>query len=158
MQGDSDSMMADAANAARQLLQQPNIGGYPTQATLMESFGKGGKHRIAFDIVEPKLELSGDKIWFKNIQGHVVTLCTMDEPLISQIIFLKHFICPENFDFFVKWIQQIHARSADHQARNNLFGGCDEAELWFSQKLPVIDMANPMEGAIQTLNLARLGR
>lgn len=149
---DVDSTMDEA----RQLFEQPEAGGYPTTATLLKVLGEGVKNRLAFDIINPKLNLINDSV-FIYTGTTVHELFKMNEPLISQLIYLKPFLCPENFHFFVQWLKQIHARSSDPLGRNILFAGSDKAEEWFTQQLPSIDMANPLQGALQTLQFAKMG-
>lgn len=145
-----------ALDDAKQLFEVKDSSGYPTAAELIKVLGKSGlKHRISFDVVAPSLTLEGNRV---SIAG--ITLFIVDgEPLISQLIFLKSFFCPENFMFFVEWLKRIQSMMNDPLGRKILFGGSDSAELWFSQScLPTIDMSSPLQGALQTLQLAKIGR
>ena len=128
--------------------------GFPTIASLMH-LGKDLKHRTSIDLVDPKLALRNELAYIQCADGTTRTLFSMDSPLIDQILCLKHFITPENVEFFVSWIRNLHARCSDHEGRQVLFAGSHDADMWFQQKLPVIDMANPIRGALETIQIAK---
>ena len=132
-----------------------DVGGYPSASTVVRTVGFDKiKNRCAFDVVEPGLKLKLNSVYL----GEHLLFVMHEQPLISQLIFLKSHICPENFAFFIEWVKYIHAMASDKNGRDLLFAGCDNAEIWFGQKLPVIDMKSPIQGVLQTLQLAKIGK
>lgn len=149
-----ESIEMSVSSEAQQLLTSARIGSFPSMPQLM-SMSSNLKTRSAFDIAYPTLLIERDLACFKSDQGHLVSLFCLDSPLIEQLIFLKYFLCPENFGFYIQWIGEISKRSATEEGRKLLFGGSDSAELWFSQKLQTMDMSNPIQGALSALKQAR---
>jgi hypothetical protein len=149
--------LANSMNEALSLLNAPPAGGFPTVSSLLRA-GVGERHRTELSVVYPPVELRNELVTTFDRKGNPVTLFHMETPLICQLISLKPFFVPENRDFFVKWIQNLHARCSDPKARAALFAGGAEAEEWFSQTLPAMDLSNPLEGVMQSFQFAKLGR
>lgn len=146
-------------NEARQLLEDQDVAGFATLPTIMKKVQRPLKNRVSYDIVEPRLELSNDRVWLRDARNNPVELFSMRTSLIAQLIHLKPFIVPENFSFFIDWVQYVRALMDDPMGREILGKGegSHEAELWFSQTgLPVLDMANPLQSALQTIQFAKL--
>lgn len=143
---------------AQEYMQQQEASGYPTTMSLLKHFGQNVKNRIGFDFVDPRLTIESGNVllYAHNTNGPTLQLFNLyEEPLISQMIYLKPFLVPENFVFFIEWTKCIYSLSGDPNGRQSLFGGSDKAELWFGQQLPAIDISNPIQGALQTLQFAR---
>ena len=135
----------------------PNAG-YHSTPSLIKDFMGVIKNRMAFDVVEPHLVLEQSIVQAKSDEnGKSVVVCNINDPLISQFIALKPFLCPENAYFFAHWLREIKQKMSSPQGIEAMFGPSDQVEEWFSQELPIIDMANPVKGALQTLQLSRMG-
>lgn len=132
-----------------------DVGGFPSPSTIIHTFGmKQVKNRMAFDFIEPSVSIQNDRVYV----GNQPLFELHKTPLIAQFIFLKPFLCPENFQFFIEWIKYIHSMASDQETRAMLFGPSYESELWFKQSLPVINMENPLSGLLQTLQYAKIGK
>lgn len=150
-------LLRQAEAEAKELLQLDNVGGFLTTTALLAKLAPAVKNRVSFDVVEPKLYFKGEKVMVQTPRGEELELFHMNAPLIEQLIHLKCFIVPENLDFFVKWVRQVHARTSDMLGRSLIFAPSPKAELWFSQRdLPTISMDNPLQGVIQTVAHTKL--
>lgn len=146
--------------AAQELLAAPCVGNYLTPANLIQVVGGAQKTRMSFEIVAPNLFFRESKVFVnvQNNEGDYFQLFDMNEPLISQMIHLKPFLVPENFEFFQAWIREVSNYAHDPQGRKILFGGSDNAELWFGQKnLAFIDFQDPIPGIVRTMEDANAG-
>lgn len=143
------------AEMAFAMATQENVGGFLTHFNLLDLLGKDCAQRLSFDVVSPRLYVNGSNVCISKKSGESSTLFSMDSPLIEQIIHLKPFVTPENFDFFKEWCFGISQRTSNQNGWNLLFGGSTNAELWFSQALPTIEMSDPLPGVMQTLKESR---
>lgn len=123
---------------------------FPTLHGLTEQLGPGVRNRMSLDVVYPTLAFNSNEQVVLDYgpesdshhNGEV--LFNMSEPIIDQLLYLKHFWTPENGPFFEQW------------AMKHGFGASKDVSRWFDQKLPVIDMSNPIQGAMETLRFAGL--
>lgn len=132
-----------------------NPGGFSTDADLLTQFAPNVGARISFQFASPKPRIFRGRVCAG--EGiHALDLCSLDDPLLAQIIALRPFLVPENGSFWAEWVREIRGRMSDFYGRQIMFSDTPEDSItsWFDQ-LPqgVLDPKDPLSGVSQLMPL-----
>lgn len=157
--------LARTENEASKALQQVAYGSkFPNLMSIM-TLGSTMKNRAAVDVVYPVLRLENDPANQHQWTVYIVydqhgnekkpLFDVVRTPFMEQLLFLKHFITPENREFFSDWLGVLEFLNGSGMFSPLTWG--DDVEQWFATRPGVIDMANPLKGVMEAVADSRGG-